>query len=210
MEKCKFCQAELAENGTFCPNCGRNNAEEEIATGEAAPVEKVAAEETVVEETAPVEEAAAEETASAEEIPAEEVPAEEIPAGASVTFDILILSDDQFNTGIYINGYNGLRLVIKKHTTASPQKQTCCHSHPLHYPAICLLFMLITASVKNRSSTLPMASATLFSFIRSLPFLLNKPLAVFVILLTLQIHSLWIYRLWMQSARNCHKTNTYV
>ena len=38
MEKCKFCQAELAENGTFCPNCGRNNAEE------AAPVEQPAAE----------------------------------------------------------------------------------------------------------------------------------------------------------------------
>ncbi len=37
MEKCKFCQADLAENGTFCPNCGRNNAEE------AAPVEETAA-----------------------------------------------------------------------------------------------------------------------------------------------------------------------
>ena len=31
MEKCKFCQADLAENGTFCPNCGRNNAEPEAA-----------------------------------------------------------------------------------------------------------------------------------------------------------------------------------
>ncbi len=30
MEKCKFCQADLAENGTFCPNCGKNNAEEEV------------------------------------------------------------------------------------------------------------------------------------------------------------------------------------
>lgn len=29
MEKCRFCQADLAENGTFCPNCGRNNADPE-------------------------------------------------------------------------------------------------------------------------------------------------------------------------------------
>lgn len=63
MEKCKFCQAELAENGTFCPSCGRNNAEEEIVTEESAPVEETAAiEETPVEET-----------------PAEEAPAEEAP-----------------------------------------------------------------------------------------------------------------------------------
>ena len=28
MEKCKFCQSELAENGTFCPNCGKDNSVE--------------------------------------------------------------------------------------------------------------------------------------------------------------------------------------
>ena len=54
MEKCKFCQAELAENETFCPSCGKDNAEE------------VAAEEIVNEETA------TEETAE-QEIPAAEV-----------------------------------------------------------------------------------------------------------------------------------------
>ena len=74
MEKCKFCQADLAENGTFCPNCGRNNAEEEIVTEETVPV----AEETP-EETTPVEETAAEEVSAEEEIPAEEVSAEETP-----------------------------------------------------------------------------------------------------------------------------------
>lgn len=46
MEKCKFCQAELAENGTFCPSCGRNNAEEEIVLEETV-TEATAAEETV-------------------------------------------------------------------------------------------------------------------------------------------------------------------
>lgn len=54
MEKCKFCQAELAENGTFCPSCGRNNGEElpaeEIAT-EVPSVEEPAVEETVAEES---------------------------------------------------------------------------------------------------------------------------------------------------------------
>ena len=54
MEKCKFCQAELAENGTFCPNCGRNNAEDVQET-------VAAAEETVVETPA---EAAAQQTAA--------------------------------------------------------------------------------------------------------------------------------------------------
>ena len=67
MEKCKFCQAELSPNGTFCPNCGKNNAEAEIA-GEAA----VAAEEIVLEQTASAEETVpAEETAPVEEKPAE-------------------------------------------------------------------------------------------------------------------------------------------
>lgn len=49
MEKCKFCQAELAENGTFCPNCGRNNAEDAQETG--------VTEETVSQEAAPAQEA---------------------------------------------------------------------------------------------------------------------------------------------------------
>ncbi len=42
MEKCKFCQADLAENGTFCPSCGRNNAEETAHVEETAPVEEAA------------------------------------------------------------------------------------------------------------------------------------------------------------------------
>ena len=50
MEKCKFCQSDLAENGTFCPSCGRNNAEEEILMEETLP--EAAAEETA-EEAAP-------------------------------------------------------------------------------------------------------------------------------------------------------------
>ncbi|MBQ8834258.1 MAG: peptidylprolyl isomerase [Oscillospiraceae bacterium] len=43
MKKCKFCQAELAENGTFCPNCGRNNVEPETTEETAAPVETASA-----------------------------------------------------------------------------------------------------------------------------------------------------------------------
>lgn len=78
MDKCKFCQAELAENGTFCPNCGRNNAEEEIVTEEAAPTAEEAVEETAPVEEIPAEEVPAEE-ASAEETPVEEVAAEETP-----------------------------------------------------------------------------------------------------------------------------------
>ena len=35
MEKCKFCQAELEEEVTVCPSCGKDNAEaEETATVE--------------------------------------------------------------------------------------------------------------------------------------------------------------------------------
>jgi len=45
MEKCKFCQADLAENGTFCPSCGKNNAEEEITAEETVKEELPAAEE---------------------------------------------------------------------------------------------------------------------------------------------------------------------
>ena len=40
MEKCKFCQAELAENGKFCPACGKNNAEEVAEEATEAPVEE--------------------------------------------------------------------------------------------------------------------------------------------------------------------------
>ena len=38
MKTCKFCQAELAENETVCPSCGKDNAEEVAA--EEAPVEE--------------------------------------------------------------------------------------------------------------------------------------------------------------------------
>ena len=80
MEKCKFCQEELAEGSTVCPHCGKDNAPE-IETETVTPAEEVSEETTVVEETAdektetetPVEE----ETAETTEQPAtEEVPVE--------------------------------------------------------------------------------------------------------------------------------------
>ena len=50
MEKCKFCQAELEENVTVCPSCGKDNAEAEdtVAPECEAPIEE-AAEESVPE-----------------------------------------------------------------------------------------------------------------------------------------------------------------
>lgn len=67
MAKCKYCQEELAENGAFCPHCGKNNAQEEVEevttpVVDAAPVETAeetapAAAETPSEETAPAAEA---------------------------------------------------------------------------------------------------------------------------------------------------------
>ena len=81
MEKCKFCQAELAENSSVCPSCGKDNAE--VETVENAAVEEVTeAVETAAEETAAEEQTPAEETveaAQAEEAPAAEE-AEEAPA----------------------------------------------------------------------------------------------------------------------------------
>ena len=68
MEKCKYCQADLAENGTFCPKCGRNNAEE------AAPEENVV---NTEEEAVALEDTAAEETVTTEETAEEASPAEE-------------------------------------------------------------------------------------------------------------------------------------
>ena len=59
MRNCKYCQAELAENGNFCPVCGKNN--------------DALAEETVTVETAVEEAAPVEETVSVEEPAAEEV-----------------------------------------------------------------------------------------------------------------------------------------
>ena len=53
MKLCKYCQAEMAENGHFCPVCGKNNSEE-------APEEILAAENAAVQETAVQETAAAE------------------------------------------------------------------------------------------------------------------------------------------------------
>ena len=89
MEKCKFCQAELAENGKFCPVCGKNNAEEEpvaeevTAAVETAAEETVPAEETAAEETA--EAAAEEKTEEASEEKSEEAAAPEIKEGAKAT-----------------------------------------------------------------------------------------------------------------------------
>lgn len=86
MEKCKYCKAELAEDSTVCPNCGRNNTEEEISAEAAAPVEENAAEEAAAAE------AAAEETVTpeaTEETPAQadapEEPSAEIKEGKKAT-----------------------------------------------------------------------------------------------------------------------------
>lgn len=69
MKKCKFCQEELAEDSTVCPNCGKDNAEEEVT----------AAEEAAAEETT----AGAETESSGETAPAEETePSAEVPASA--------------------------------------------------------------------------------------------------------------------------------
>lgn len=64
--KCKYCEAEMADWGGFCPVCGKNNAaeeemevtsqeipEEEIVLDEAAPVETEVAEEIAEESDAP-------------------------------------------------------------------------------------------------------------------------------------------------------------
>ena len=68
MENCKFCQAELEENSTVCPACGKDNAEtepaaEEIVNAEPAAEEPVQEEAVAAEETAVAEEAAAQEPA---------------------------------------------------------------------------------------------------------------------------------------------------
>ena len=75
MEKCKFCQADLAENGTFCPKCGKDNAEnaEETAVVEIPAAETEPAE---AEMTAPVQEEPPAQEEKTEETPAE-APAEE-------------------------------------------------------------------------------------------------------------------------------------
>ena len=78
MEKCKFCQADLAEDSLICPSCGRDNAEEaateETVTEEVAPVAEAPSGEPAPSEEAPVEMTAGEET------PSEEAPEEEAPA----------------------------------------------------------------------------------------------------------------------------------
>lgn len=90
MEYCKYCQAELAEDSAVCPNCGKDNALEEVQ-----PVEEAAAaeqeQETAVEATAEATEenveAAAEEKAEAEteaEAASEETAAEQTEEQAPV------------------------------------------------------------------------------------------------------------------------------
>ena len=83
MEKCKFCQEELAEGSTVCPHCGKDNAPE-IETETVTPAEEVSEETTVVEETADVktetEAPVEEETAKTTEQPAAEEATEETPA----------------------------------------------------------------------------------------------------------------------------------
>ena len=71
MNKCKFCQAEMAENGTFCPACGKDNNEEMIAE---TPVEKTSVMETPVEEISDVQIPTAEDIVAQEEAFVEAMP----------------------------------------------------------------------------------------------------------------------------------------
>lgn len=82
MKICKYCQAEIPEDGIFCPKCGRKFAEEEGNKETASPEETVSAEETVSEEeTAPAEETVSEEKTA----PTEEAPSAEIKEGIKAT-----------------------------------------------------------------------------------------------------------------------------
>lgn len=83
MEKCKFCQADLEENSTLCPNCGKDNAATEPAA------EEIAAEETVAEETAVQEETASEQESAAE--PKKATPGKVALAAAAVVVLIGVL-----------------------------------------------------------------------------------------------------------------------
>lgn len=87
MEKCKFCQADLAENGTFCPCCGKDNAEpavEETVMADQIPEDKPV--EADAGTPAAEEAAAQEETPAQEEAPAgETAPTAEIKEGAKAT-----------------------------------------------------------------------------------------------------------------------------
>ena len=84
MEKCKFCQEELAEGSTVCPHCGKDNAPEnetETVTSAEEVTEETAAPEEASAETTETEAPAEEETAEAtEEQPAAEEATEEAPA----------------------------------------------------------------------------------------------------------------------------------
>lgn len=89
MNKCRYCQADLAENGTFCPSCGKNNAEEtpqEYTPTVAVPPEKLVIPEAK-SETAPeaAPEAKAEEAAPAEQAPEQSAAPAEIKEGAKAT-----------------------------------------------------------------------------------------------------------------------------
>ena len=72
MEKCKFCQEELAEGSTVCPHCGKDNAPETDAVTPAEEVtEETAAETTETEAPAAEEAAEMTEQTTPEEAPAE-------------------------------------------------------------------------------------------------------------------------------------------
>ena len=82
--KCKYCQAEMEENVTICPACGKE--QETGAAAEVETVEEVVTEEVAVEEIPAAEEAPeTEETPVAEETPAEQEPAAEIKEGVKAT-----------------------------------------------------------------------------------------------------------------------------
>lgn len=88
MKKCKYCQADMPEDSTVCPSCGKEDAgetpvEDTAPAEEAVPVEETApAGGTAVEEVAPTEEPdAGEETVLAvETVPGEEAAPETAPA----------------------------------------------------------------------------------------------------------------------------------
>ena len=72
MEKCKFCQEELAEGSTVCPHCGKDNAPETEAVTPAEEVtEETAAETTETEAPAAEEAAEMTEQTTPEEAPAQ-------------------------------------------------------------------------------------------------------------------------------------------
>lgn len=154
MEKCKFCEAELEENSTVCPKCGKDNATEKVQQ-ENAPAENVEAPAEVAENAEPAA-PIAEEAVEAKKLPVGKIALAVVAVIAIVAVLVAVLSGGMKKEESAVDGENLPEEVVEATVPAdgNPDDETCKGTYTASDDAVLAARDTVIATAGDKELTL--------------------------------------------------------